>query len=382
MKKIIAVIVILALVAVAALVVIKKKQQIANTPTVPTYPLPVKTASVKAGVLEVTFDYLGVLQPFTAVDMSPRVSGHIVSVDVREGDRVRKGQVLVTLDDRDLQNKVLAQKESLAALQAGLAGIQSLFVTQESVFQRDEILHKNGAISTEAFERSRAQRDALQAQMREAERRIEAQRAIVKATEVDLSYTRLNAPIDGVVAKRLMEPGDLAVIGRPILRLEAEDAFKVAVQVPQDQVNAIKIGTRVRLSNTNGVGHVDAVVYRIYPAVTNGTLGTIEIDLKQRPVGLPSGASIPVELITGAVEGLIVPLDALLINTDSAFVYEIKNGRIHGVPVKILAKNARFACIKGELSAGAQVVVADEGKLMRLNEGMEVIASDSAKGQR
>lgn len=380
MKKIIAVIVVLALIAVATLVVIKKKQQIANTPTVSSQPLPVKTAQVRHGLLEVSSNYLGVIQPFTAVDVSPRVLGHILNIEVREGDRVRRGQVLVTLDDRDLQNKLLAQRESLAALQAGIAGIQSLLATQESIFQRDEVLHKNGAISTEAFERSRSQRDALHAQLEEAKRRIEAQKALVNATQVELSYTRLNAPIDGVVAKRLMEPGDLAVIGKPILRLEAEDAFKVVVQVPQDQVNAFRIGAKVRLSN--GTEQMEARISRIYPAVTNGTLGTVEIDLKARPFGLPSGSSVPVELITEEVEGLILPLDALLINTDRAFVYEVKNGRIHGVPVTILAKNAHFACIKGEISAGAQVVIADEGKLMRLNEGMEVIAGNSVKGQR
>jgi len=380
MKKLIAVLVILALIAGAALVVIKKKQQLANTPTVPSYPLPVKTASVNSGRLELTVGYLGVLQAFTAVDLSSRISAHILSINVREGERVSKGQLLITLDDRDLQEKLLSQKANLAALQASLAGIQSLFATQESVFQRDEVLHKNGAISTEAFERSRSQRDALRAQVEETKRRIEAQNALVKATQVELSYTRLTAPIDGVVAKRLMEPGDLAVMGRPILHLEAQDAFKVAVQVPQNQVNTFKTGERVRLSN--GTEQMEARISRIYPAVTNGTLGTVEIDLKIRPFGLPSGASVPVELFTGEVEGLIVPLNALLINTDRAFVYEVKNSRIHVVPVEILGKNAQFACIKGEIPAGASVVVADEGKLMRLNEGMEVAAVNALKGQR
>lgn len=320
------------------------------------------------------------LQPFTAVELSSRIPANVLSINVREGDHVKKGQLLVTLDQRDLREKLLSQKATLAALQAGIAGTQSLLATQESVFQRDEVLHKNGAISTEAFERSRAQRDALRAQLEESRHRIEAQKALVNVTQVELSYTQLTAPIDGVVAKRLMEPGDLAGIGKPILRLEAEDAFRVSVQVPQNQVHIFKVGEKVRLSN--GTERLEAHISRIYPAVTNGTLGTVEIDLKERPFGLPSGASVPVELITGAVQGLIVPLDALLINTNGAFVYEVKNGRIHVVPVTVSAKNTQFACIGGELSAGASVVIADEGKLMRLNEGMEVTDGSPLKGQR
>ncbi|MEZ0328760.1 MAG: efflux RND transporter periplasmic adaptor subunit [Dissulfuribacterales bacterium] len=380
MKKLIGIVIILALIAGAAFVVVKKKQQIANTPSVPSYPLPVKTARVNWSVLQVFSSYLGVLQPVTSFDLSSRISAHILSIGVREGDHVKKGQVLVMLDDRDLQDKLLAQKATLAALEAGITGTQSLLATQDAVFHRDAVLHQSGAISTEAFERSRAQRDSLRAQVEEAKRRIEAQKAVINATQVELSYTRLSSPMDAVVAKRLLEPGDLSVIGRPILHLEAENAFKVVVQVPQNQVSAFKVGYRVRL--LNGAEVLEADISRIYPAVTNGTLGTVEIDLKSRAFGLPSGASVPVELITDTVEGLVVPLDALLLNTDRAFVYEVKNGRIHVVPVTIVAKNADFACIKGELTAGTQVVVADEGKLMRLTEGMEVLVTNSSSNQR
>ena len=109
MKKIIVIVVILLLIVGAVIVVKKKKGSIANTPTMAPYPLPVETAEVKDGNISISSHYLGTIMPLNYADVAPRITGNILSVNVREGDRVHKGQLLVHLDDSALKEKESAQ---------------------------------------------------------------------------------------------------------------------------------------------------------------------------------------------------------------------------------------------------------------------------------
>ena len=371
MKKLIAIIVAMVLIAVAVIIIKKKKETIVRTPTVASYPLPVDSAEVKKSALNISSHYLATVAPFIYSDMAPRITGQILSVDVREGDRIHKGQLLAAIDDRELKEKELAQAAAVASAESELAGAESVFETQQAIYERDEMLCKEGAISLEAFQRSRAQRDSAQAQVKDLEGKISTLKNIYKAASVELSYTRLYSTIDGVVAKRLMEPGDLAVPGKPMVRVEGISSFKILVQIPETEMPLMRRGGKVMLSN--GKDRQLAAITRVYPAVTTGTLGTIEIDLPVRPFNIPSGGTVGVDVITGRVDGAIIPLTALLEDKSGSFVYRIDGNRIKVLKVQVLGKNSEYAAVNGMLKAGSIVVTGDEGKLMRLSDGMEVM---------
>ncbi|MGQ9499644.1 MAG: efflux RND transporter periplasmic adaptor subunit [Dissulfurimicrobium sp.] len=372
MKKVISILVALLLIGGAVFVIKKKKDMIAHTPTVAAYPLPVDVTQVRKGMFEMSSHYLGVLQPFNYADVAPRITGHIMSVKVREGDIVRKGDVLVTIDDRELKEKEQAQALQVAAIRSQLAGAKSAYETQQAIFERDEMLVKEGAISREAFERSRAQRDMLLAQVKSLEANMAALINIQKAQAIETSYSVLSSPIDGVVAKRLAEPGDLAVPGRPIVRIEGTDRFKLVVKIPEIEMPLMKKGGGVVLSN--GRDALNALISRVYPAVGTGTLGTIEIDMTGRPFDCPSGGTIGVDVITGRIpDAVIVPLNAILEDQSGDFVYKIEGDRVKVLKVAILGKNASHAAVSGDLKDGDMVVTGDEGKLMRLSSNMTVI---------
>ena len=372
MKKIIMILVAIALVAGAAIAIKKKKEQIARTPAVASYPLPVEAAEVREGGMDISSHYIGTVAPFVYADMSPRITGQILSMDVREGDRVHKGQILAMIDDRELKERELAQAAAVASAEAELAGVRSVFETQQAIFERDEALSKEGAISMEAFQRSRAQRDSVQAQVRDLENKIAALKNIHKATAVELSYTRLYSPIDGVVAKRLQEPGDLALPGKPIVKVEGVSEFKILINIPETEMPLMKKGGKVALMN--GKDRVDTAITRVYPAVGVGTLGTIEIDLQRRPFNIPSGGTVGVDVMTGRIDkASVIPLNALLEDKAGSFVYKIDGRKIEILKVQVLGKDSGYAALSGDLRAGDIVATGDEGKLMRLSDGMEVI---------
>jgi RND family efflux transporter MFP subunit len=261
MKKIIVVAVAILLILGAALVVIKKKGSIATTPAMASYPLPVDIAEAKEGSLTTSFHSLGTVMPLNYCDISPRITGNILSVTVREGDRVSKGKLLVTIDERALKERESAQALEIVGAEAQLAGARSVYETQQAICERDQMLYKEQAISLEALQKSTAQKDSAYAQVRSVEEKIKALKNSHNAAVLETSYASLSSPIDGVVTKRLQEPGDLAMPGKPVLRVECATDFKVVVQVPQADMVSMKKGGRVLLQN--GGSKIESSIIRV-----------------------------------------------------------------------------------------------------------------------
>jgi RND family efflux transporter MFP subunit len=380
MKKIIVVAVAILLIAGAVLVVMKKKGSIATTPAMASYPLPVEVAQAEEGSVTTSSHYLGMVVPVNYTDISPRITGNILSVTVREGDRVSKGQLLVAIDERALKERESAQALEVAGAEAQLAGARSVYETQQAIYERDQMLYKEQAISLEALQKSTAQKDAAYAQARSLEEKIKALKNSHNAAAFETSYARLYSPIDGIITKRLQEPGDLAMPGKPVLRVECTTDFKVVVQVPQADMVNMKTGVRVLF--VNGGSKIGSSIIRVYPAITVNTLGTIEIPKPKELATIPSGGTVGVEVITGKTgPGMLVPLNALLETERGAFIFKAETAqgensqKVRVLPVQVLGKNGEYACVKGDIKKGDLVITGDEGKLLRLSEGMAVVAS-------
>ena len=379
-KKIIAVAVALLLIAGGTWVVIKKRESISTTPTMASYPLPVEVAEAKEGSIFMSSHYLGTIVPLSFSDISPRITGNILSVAVREGDRVNNGQILVTIDERALKERENSQVLDVAGTESQLAGTRSVYETQQAVYERDQMLYKEGAISLEALQRSKAQRDSAYAQVGSVEEKVKALRNIARSASVETSYSRLHSPIDGIVTKRLQEPGDLAIPGKPVLKVEGTSNFKVVVQVPEVDMPLMKKGGQAVFSS--GSGRFESYISRVYPAVAAGTLGTIEVHVAKRPFNIVSGGTVGVDIITGKTgQGIVLPLNSLLETQKGAFIFkaekteEGKPANVKVIAVHVLGKNNESTCVKGNISVAESVITGDEGKLLRLSDGMAILPS-------
>ncbi len=361
-KGLIPLLVIVALTIAGALVVKKRKEEISQAPPPAIYPLPVRTAPARKGTLEVREEYLGRITPLVSSSLAPRVTGHILEVKVREGDRVKKGEVLARLDDRPFVNQY-------QSLKAQLEGAKSSLATLEGIYHRDLMLFKNKAISQEQLDKSRAARD-------EARARVVTLEESLKTAQLNMEYCTIKAPMNGVITRRLQDPGDLGIPGKAILEMEAPSkGYKVVVRVPQDLVKDLHPGGKAYLypASDKKEHTIKASISRIYPAVTVGTLATVEIDLPRPPFGLPSGATVDVSLVTRVVEGMVVPTRALLHTTQGDVVFALTDqDRVEVVPVRVLAKTDTQAAVSATLSPGQKVVTGRDSALLRLHEGMKV----------
>jgi RND family efflux transporter MFP subunit len=365
------------LIAAGFLLVEKKKGELARLPT-PQAPAPtVQVAQVSQGTLELTAHYLGSIEPLTRSDLSARISGNILTISKREGDSVRQDETLVTIDDRELLDRAVAVNAEVLATRQKLAGAQSAYTTQKAVYERDVVLHKAGAVSQEALERSRAAVDGAKAMVDAYEESLKGLAMNTSVAKTQAGYARITAPFSGVVSRRWSEPGDLAAPGKPILTIEKTSPYKVLAQVPQEELSGIRPGTSVRLTNSSQT--IAATINRVYPALGKNLLATVEALTKSSPFNLPSSATVGFDLVSRKVEGLIVPDQAVVRSAQGAFVYLVKDGAVRIMPVKLLGMANGKAAISGELPPGAQVAVAQENKLLTLSEGSKVTLVEAGK---
>ncbi len=366
LKRLAIFLIVLVLIAGGAIFIKKKKEAFKKVPPPKKSPLLVHAELPKEGSFPMTRKYLGTIVSKVSAEISPRISGRIFEIRVREGKRVKKGELLAVIDDREIRNKI-------DDLRARLFAAKTEFQTQRAIFERDKRLFQARAISKEELDISRARKDAARAQVISLKKALDTQ-------EIELTYARLFAPFDGIITKRYQDPGDLAVPGRPVLSMEASQrGYYVSIKIPQTEIPLMKKGDKVLLSlegskSTKNPQRIEAIISRVHPAVTTGTLGEVEVDVGSRPFGLPTGATVTAEIVMGMAVGKRVPVRALLENVDSTFVFLVDREKtIHVKRVLPIYKNGQFAVLKkGAIPEGYLVVVAQESALLRLHEGERV----------
>ena len=367
LKKIVPIIILVALIAGGIFLVRKKKAAISHLPLPVKQSTTVTTALAVPGEMASESVRLGRIMARQPARLAARISAHILELRVREGDRVRAGEILVRLDDR-------REKDRIAALKADLAAARTQLETDTAIFARDRKLFAAKAISQEARDRSRARHDASRA-------RVTALEKALATALTDLSYTLIKAPADGVISERLADPGDLATPGRPLLGFEDTTAgYFVRVNIPQAEFTDFRVGTPVRILPDRKVlrspapeAEIVASVSRLHPAVGKATLATLEIDLPDQPFALPTGALVRVALAGKKISGWRLPGRAVLENVGKAYVFCVDGkNRIHIVPVRVRVRNGNRYLVEGELDATPRVVVAQESALLRLHENMPV----------
>jgi RND family efflux transporter MFP subunit len=358
----------LILLVVAGVITVRnKKAQLAAAPPPQKALTAVTVAKAHYGTFTAGKKFLGTLRAKTAADISARISAYVIEVNVREGDKVGKDQILARLDDRE-------QLDQVSGLEARLNAARTALATQQAIFQRDKKLFKARAVSRESLDLTTSRRDTAQAEVVTLEKQLDSART-------NLSYTRLAAPFDGIVTARMMDQGDLALPGKTIIALEApENGYYVEVKIPQYELAQIKTGDGLTLlppGQDSGTEAISVTVSRIHPSIITGTLGIIEADISARPFSLAGGSIIAVSCQTRQYTGLQVPLRALLEQVDSAVVFSLSSDEtIHLNPVSILYRGSNWAVIKGSgLNRDTRVVTAQESALLRLKEGQKVMVA-------
>ena len=279
-----------------------------------------RTAPAARGDLTVTVTATGTIQPLNQVDVGAEISGLIVAVHVDFNDQVTQGQSLASMDRDQLSARVRQSGAQLASAHAKVEEAKASEREARNNLKRAQSLHEKGNVSEQSLDKANAGHARSQAALASTIAQVTVAEANLAADETNLAKTEISAPIDGVVLKRQVEPGQTvaASFQTPVLFTLAEDlsAMKLVVDIDEADIGQIMEGQLAEFS-------VDAYPGRIFPAgitsvrfapkdengvVTYEALLSVDnSDLALRP-GMTATATITTANRTGA---MMVPYAAL-----------------------------------------------------------------------
>ena len=341
MKKFIIILLIIALLGSAAMLLKKRKQSIKNTATPTPLTYQVKVISATTGHLEQTRPFLAQLAAQETAEISSKLSGRIKKVLVRENQSVKKGDLLLQIDDLEIVS-------SIRSLQVNQKAQEKEVHYAGSLHERNRALFKVGGLAREKFEFSEVAYASKQASL-------EATRQKITALEVQLSYLNIKAPFDGTVGTIFSRKGDLANPGRPLLSINSPGQKLTFSYVPGDLV--IRTGLEAFLD-----GQKIGRIITLYSDAENG-LSVAEVSVDS-PLEMPNNSYVTIDLLTFADTGCTVPIDALLRNKEGAQVMVHANGEFTPFPVSVIAESREQALV--EPCPTSPVAVAAEAKLSQL----------------
>lgn len=304
-------------------------------------PTPVAVAAATRGEAVDAVFATGSVEPVLQLPVAPRLSARLVGLEVDEGERVKRGQLMAVLEgaENEAQLAELAARERQAEL----------------ALKRTEILVSQGFLAPSERDRVRADLDAVKAQVE----RIRAQRA----------YTRVLAPADGTVLRRDGEVGQFLSAGQALFQLGDPRQLRLSAEVDEEDVPRVREGQRVllraaALGNAVFEGQVSSITPKGDPVARSYR---VRIALPQPPEGLRVGMTVDANLIAATrANALLIPAGAVQGQT----AWQLKDGRAHKLQLKTGARgNGRVEVLDG-LPEGAQLVLNAQG----LREGQRLRA--------
>jgi HlyD family secretion protein len=332
-------------------------------------PVEVHVATVERGVVEdtVTNTRAGTVKARLRAKLSPQMGGLVVSLPHRKGDVVRAGELLLQLDQRaqraDLE---LAERDARAtAAQADEACLAAVLAEKE--LSRTVALHGQGIASDQSLDSLSTERDQTRAGCAAARAAVERSQARVEAARVQLAFTELRAPFDGVVADVTTEIGEWitpAPPGVPIPPIiDLLDADSIYVSAPIDEVDAERVGVgqeaRLTVDSRPDASFAARVVrvsaYVLDELEQNRTVEVeVEFDDPDTVRGVLAGTSADVEIIRDRRDGVLrVPTAAV---AEGGVVLVLNRGVLEQRTIQIGLRNWQVVEIRSGLAEGEQVV--------------------------
>lgn len=327
---------------VAALAAVAAPAARADAPSVP-------TATVQPGSTAAGFELDGALQAVRQSTVAAQVAGNVLQLAVKAGDRLKAGQLLARIDERDTQAGLARSEAAVAQAEAELRNAQVQV-------DRTRELRAQGFVSQAALDVAETQLKAAQAGLQQAQAG-RTQAALARG------FTNVTAPFDGIVLATHLEAGDLASPGRAIATLYAPGALRAVVQVPASRATLARSAKHIEVQLPGSGGWIAPTTVTPLP-IADAVSQTVEwrLDLPSEAAAASTpGQTVRVRFVgadaTTVTAGISVPSAAVLKRGELTAVYVVQNGRFVLRPVRIGASLGDDVEVLAGLKAGDRVAI-------------------------
>ena len=323
--------------------------------------------TVQSGALSSGPLITGSIQPQRRADLRAEVSAVVLQVLKDNGDRVRRGELLVRLDDSVI-------RDSLASAEEAVRAVGQSFEQSERQLQRQKTLRESGMASTQQLEdaeirRNNAQSDLSAARTRAAQARQQLERTLSRA------------PFDGVVSERKVSAGDTAQTGKELLKVIDPTSLRFEGLVSADAIGSVRIDQAV-IFRVNGYGPQEFAgsVKRINPSA-NANTRQVEVLVEFANGKQPQLAGLYAEGRIEAVSksGLVVPAMAVVREGDQAIAWRVKGSSVQKVVLELGERDPRQGdfVLRSGLNEGDKLI---RNPTSALKDGQKVQFQSAAPG--
>ena len=292
----------------------------------------VKVSPLQEQTLTRSYALIGTTESTRTINILNQEDGRILELPYFEGDQVKKGDLLVRIDDEELRAEIDKAVANRKQAKTDLTRLEKL--RPRNLASEDEVV------------RAQTQLDLAL-----------AEEALL---DTRLRETRIMAPFDGMVSERLMEQGDLAPAHSHILSLYDPNALLIKVRLPEQLMPGIRSGHfTIQIPASAEQTQLEATPRRIYPALDSETHQIIvELQAKSLPDDVVPGMLVRIDFTPAAKPQLWLPLAALREDAQGRFVYVHQEGKAKRVPVDTGTITADHIRIQKGLKAGDEVIIA------------------------
>lgn len=325
----------------------------------------VKTQRADSVAITSESTYAGTVCGRYETNMSFQVGGRIVSRRIDVGSLVRAGEILMTLDPKDVVQQV---NQSEAQIEAARAQLK----LAASNFDRYSRLYKEDAIAAAVLDRYRTEYESARASYNNAI-------AVAEQTRNALSYTNLIARADGVISAVNVEEGQVVAAGQTVLTLVQTDELEVEINLPENKLAEVEVGTPLTISFWALSSETRGVVREIAPmADAASKTFRVRISLLEPPRGVQLGmtASALLSDQSSRSGAIVLPLTAIYSSDEQSKVWTVSSERtVELKPVTVEQLDGNNVLVHG-LERGELIVTAGVHKL---RAGQKVRTEDSRR---
>ena len=352
----------LLLLALAAITGCSREREVVNAAPETVSNIPVLSAQ-PVNIPDVV-EAMGTLRAAQTSELASQMMGTIVAVQVHEGDRIRRGQVLALLDEAQPRAALDRAAAADLASQQEIAASDSDFALAEATFKRYQLLFEKKSVSPQEFDEVKARYQAAQARRSMARAGQAQATAALQQARTALAYTRVLAPFDGVVTEKKADVGTLASPGMPILTVEDVRRYRLEASVNETDLRYVKMGQQIPvLVDALGDRELKGKVVEIVPAADPASRSfLVKIELPSDPA-LRSGLFGRAHFSRGERSALLIPRTAMVERGQLRGIYVLDPNQIASMRYITLGKpSAGQVEVLAGLQAGERFI-ADPGGL-------------------
>jgi HlyD family secretion protein len=360
----------------------------------------------------------GKIQARNKVDMSALVMGQIVNLAVKEGDHVKKGQLLLQIDKVQLAAQAQGREATLSAMRHDLDAARANAIQAKSDYERAKQNFEAKILAEADYQKAKSSLDAAEATLAATEQRMNSTMSDLVASRDSLSKTTVTAPLEGIVTSLPIKEGEVTVVGTmnnagtQLMTVSDMAEVEAVMMVDETSVPQVKLGQKATLSidaypNRKFSGTVTEVgsspILKTDPdldtlvATSEAINFKVKIRLDAPPDTIRPGFSVTADIVTGRIDGATaIPIQALVVRdvvskdkkpatgrpeTEEG-VYVVKNGKLEFDKVETGIAGELMIELKKGPAAGQQIVTGPFKVLRQVKEGDRVLIEDQGADKK